>query len=199
MPEVPVRVASVADRADVVSTVVASFVADPAFRHFFPDDSTYRACATSFVEYLFDKRVEHSSVWVTPGCEAVALWSPPASAITEEQRSAAEHRRREMIAAVGPDAAARLARYDETVDAALPVDGDFWYLGILACHPDHAGSGLGRHVLDAGIRHVRSLGATAYLETTNPANVGYYQRAGWVEATRIDTGEPSAIWVLRVS
>lgn len=194
---VAIRIATIDDRPAVVSTVVAAFVADPAFRHFFPDDATYDADATAFVEYLFDKRVAHGSVWVTSRCEAVALWSPPAASISDEQRLASQHRRLEMIATVGPGAAARLDHYDSVVDAALPTDGEFWYLGILACHPDHAGSGLGRHVLDAGLSHVRFLGASAYLETTNPANVGYYRRAGWTEATRIQTAEPSTIWVLR--
>ena len=66
-PDPSVRRATPADRDRVITTVVAAFVDDPAFRYFFPDDATYAGHAADFAGYLFDKRVRHGSVWLVEG------------------------------------------------------------------------------------------------------------------------------------
>ena len=194
----PVRVAEVADRADVVATTVAAFEHDPAFRYFFPDDDRYHAQATAFAEHLFDKRVGHGTVWITDRCEAASLWSPPANGTSaaDAARLADEHRA--MLRRIGDDAAAWLDAYERAVEPELPEDNDYWYLGILACHPAHAGRGFGGAVMRAGIQFVRANDGVAYLETTNPANVAYYEAAGWRLTATINATTPSTIFVLRI-
>jgi GNAT superfamily N-acetyltransferase len=78
------------------------------------------------------------------------------------------------------------------VDEHLP-DSTYWYLGVLATHPDHTGRRLGATVMQAGIDHATG---AAFLETTNPANVGYYERNGWTITASITT-DVLPIWVLR--
>ena len=119
--------------------------------------------------YLFDRRVKRNSVWVTEGCQAASLWSPPGDEHAAASPTAA-HAREVMLADIGPDAAQRLTHYDTVVASSLADAGQepYWYLGILASHPDHAGSGLGRAVMTTGIEHVRKLGRTALLDTSNP-------------------------------
>jgi GNAT superfamily N-acetyltransferase len=192
-----IRPATNEDRAAVVATVVAAFERDPAFRYFFPDDAAYTAQASAFAEYLFDKRVGHGTVWITERYEATSLWSPPASRTTSADAARAEELFRQMVGQVGDDAAERLATYECALAPCLPADGEYWYLGILACRPSHGRRGLGGAVMRAGLECVRSNGGVAYLETTNPGNVAYYEAAGWQRTATIEATAPSTIFVLR--
>lgn len=162
-------------RAAVVATVVAAFRHDPAFRFFFPDDETYEADATAFSGYLFDKRVDHGTVWMIGEASSVAMWSPATAPGIEPADAAAA-----QSEALGSDgrAAERIEHYETIVGDALP-ETPHWYLGILATHPDHAGQRLGRRVMRDGLVRARADGVPAILETTRADNVALYQRAGW--------------------
>jgi GNAT superfamily N-acetyltransferase len=187
-----VRLATTEDRTEVVATAVAAFANDPALRHFFPDER-YTQQATAFFGYLFDKRVDHGTVWVTERCEAAAMWSPPANSISAHyhQRAVAGYAAMEEV--VGVDAARRLRVYNDLVDHHLPGNGAYWYLGVLATHPDHTGHRYGATVMQTGLDHANG---AAFLETTNPANVGYYQSLSWTVTASITT-EALPIWILR--
>ncbi|HYN74896.1 MAG TPA: GNAT family N-acetyltransferase, partial [Candidatus Limnocylindria bacterium] len=155
------------DRPRVVATVVAAFVADPAFRFFFPDDRTYPADAAAFAGFLFDKRVDRGALWVANGGAAVSLWDRPAGPAAPE-----------LTLDVPEDARDRLAAYDSAVHPALPRT-PHWYLGVLATDPAHAGQGWGRAVMGAGLEEAEREELPAFLETTNDGNVAVYERAGW--------------------
>ncbi len=168
-------VARVEHRAAVVATVVAAFRHDPAFRFFFPDDETYEKNAAAFSGYLFDKRVDHRTIWMMEQASAVAMWSPPAAPGIEPADAAAAQT--EALGSAG-GAAERIEHYETIVGEALP-ETPHWYLGILATHPDHAGRRLGRAVMRDGLARARTDGVPAILETTRADNVALYRRAGW--------------------
>ena len=134
--------ASTDDRVRVVDTVVRAFAADPAFRHFFPDDATYGEQAAAFAGWLFDRRVGQGTVWVADTGAAVAMWEPPHPA------GSADRAEPELVV---PDAVrGRLDGYEHTVHRVLPAQ-PYWYLGVLATAPEHAGRGLARAVMRAGL------------------------------------------------
>ncbi len=189
------RVATDADRPQVIRTVVAAFASDPAFRYFFADNETYAEKASAFVGYLFDKRIDSTTVWVTADCSAASLWSPPDHLLTDESRQRSNGLERAMNESIGPEAAARLQTYNAVVDDGLPRQ-PFWYLGILAVHPDAAGRGFGKAVMTAGLDAVRENNGTAILETTNVRNPAYYTRSGWALVNTIETTTPSTIWIM---
>jgi GNAT superfamily N-acetyltransferase len=182
-----VRIATPADRARVVDTVVAAFDADPAFGFFFPDRATFAEHAATYAGYLFDKRVVQGTVWVVEEGGAAALWDPPSAGDI-----------------VGPDAAtldlpahlmARLDDYHDVVHDVLPTTAH-WYLGVLATHPTYAGRRLGRTVMAAGLARAAADALPAYLETTNPRNVELYLGAGWEVTASV--GVPDLdVWVMR--
>ena len=181
--EFEITQATPADRDQVVQTVVAAFVADPAYRYFFPDDDTYDRYATTFTEYLFDKRVDLGTVWIAAGGAVAALWDPP-------QRQS----RPELALELPTDVLARIDAYEAAVQPLLPTE-PHWYLGVLATHPDHAGRRWGRAVMAAGVTTAHAEGLAAYLETTNPSNVDLYERAGWQVVGQAGNGGPTT-WVL---
>jgi ribosomal protein S18 acetylase RimI-like enzyme len=181
--EFEITQATPADRDQVVRTVVAAFVADPAYRYFFPDDDTYDRYATTFTEYLFDKRVGLGTVWIAAGGAVAALWDPPH-----------EPSQPGPTLDLPAEVMARINAYEAVVHPLLPSE-PHWYLGVLATHPDHAGRRWGRAVMAAGVTTAHAEGLAAYLETTNPSNVDLYQRAGWQVVGQAGNGGPTT-WVL---
>ncbi len=192
MSEPEVHRATPADRAQVVDTVEAAFVLDPAFGYFLGDSaggSGYPGFARAFAGLLFDKRVAGGTIWIIEGGQAVAMWDAPHATVPAREREAAPY------AQLAPDVQARLAAYDAVVDPVRPTS-PHWYLGVLARHPETARRGWGRAVMAAGLAAAARDGADAYLETSNPANVELYERAGWQVAGRAQVGE-LPIWVMR--
>lgn len=180
-------IATPADRDRVVESLVAAFGQDPVLRHLFPDDADYARCAGVFFGHLFDKRVHRQSIWTIERGASTAIWQPP----TNGSAGPADD---DLAARLPADALARVRAYDAAVHAALPP-GPFWYLGVLGTHPQRAGRRWGHAVMTAGLRRAAADGLPAVLETSSPANVEIYRRAGWqVVGTATD---PLPIWVMR--
>jgi len=176
--------ATAAHRQQVVETVVAAFDQDPAFRFFFQDPVTRDAEAAEFAGHLFDQRVAPGTTWVIDGGRSLAMWDAPGGWSGEEPKLA-----------VSDEALARLDDYHRAVQGFLPRGEPFWYLGVLATHPSHAGRRLGREVMKPGLAAATAAGLPAYLETTNKGNVGVYERAGWRVSGSTHLGD-LPIWVL---
>nr|WP_196925278.1 GNAT family N-acetyltransferase [Micromonospora ureilytica] len=190
-----ITLATPTDRDAVLATLVAAFVKDPILRHLFPDEDTYPQYAAVFFGDLFDKRVHRSSIWTIGGGASVAIWEPPAGqpAGQPAEPPAAGHGSPEE-ARYPADVLARVRGYGEAVHAALPTY-PFWYLGVLGTHPDSAGRGWGRAVMRAGLARAAADGLPAILETSYPANVELYRRAGWEVVTSLS--EPVPTWIMQ--
>lgn len=178
------RLATPADRSAVIDTVVAAFDRDPAFRWFFPTPSSWDRHVARFVGALFDSRVYQGSTWMSPEAEAVAMWVAP---------DADGHR--PTLTGFDDESTSRLAAYGAATRDGLPTS-PHWYLGVLATHPAHRGRSLGRTVMQEGLRAVGRSGLPAFLETTNPANVDLYERAGWRRSSQ-HAVDSLTIWVFR--
>lgn len=184
VPEI--TVATPADREVVVSSLVAAFGKDPVLRYLFPEEATYPRYAAAFFGHLFDKRVRKQTIWTIEGGASTAIWEPPRAPDEANDDAPLAH------LPAGP--LARVLAYDEAVHAVLPST-PFWYLGVLATHPASAGRGWGRAVMHAGLSRAAADGLPAVLETSNPANVEMYRRAGWQVVDTVT--DPLPIWVMR--
>jgi GNAT superfamily N-acetyltransferase len=176
--------ARTADRERVVETVAAAFRDDPAFRYFFPDEATFNDQAARFAGHLFDRRVTRGTVWVVEGGAAVTMWDGPGEDPADPVSTLD----------LPPDSRARLEHFDAVVGAVLPAS-PFWYLGVVATHPDYAGRRWGRSLIATGLDRAAAAGLPAYLETANPRNVDRYRAVGWEVVASVDPGLP--VWVMR--
>ncbi|HEX5996298.1 MAG TPA: GNAT family N-acetyltransferase [Jiangellales bacterium] len=190
-----ITVATPADRGPVIGSLVAAFANDPVLQYLFPDRATYPRYAAAFFGHLFDKRVHQKTIWTIGRGASVAMWDAPAA---KDASAATEGPPDDTLAAQLPTAAlARVNAYGKAVHAAMPST-PYWYLGVLGTHPDHAGRRLGRAVMRAGLRRAAEDGLPAILETSNPANVEVYRRAGW-EVLHVTTAEPLTVWIMQQS
>jgi ribosomal protein S18 acetylase RimI-like enzyme len=64
------------------------------------------------------------------------------------------------------------------VERAHPAE-PHWYLAVLGVRPDRQGHGIGGALLEAGLARADADGLPCYLESSNPRNVGLYERHGF--------------------
>jgi GNAT superfamily N-acetyltransferase len=80
-----------------------------------------------------------------------------------------------------PEVQERFRILGEVMAAAHPHDRPHWYLNVLATLPSRRSQGLGALCLAPVLRTCDEVGTPAYLESSNPRNMGLYRRHGFVE------------------
>jgi len=192
-PEVRLAVADDVDA--IVATVTAAFVSDPAWSFIVgPGNDHARA---GFARTLLISRVRQGSVWVTADCMAVAMWDRrPIEMLVDAEREALWEAFR---ADVGEEIWTRLEVYEAALAKGAPPR-PYWYLGVLATHPDHQGRGLASAVLRRGFAAADDAGWDCWLETSTPANKSFYAGHGFTEGVGFDVpGGPPTWWLRRPS
>jgi len=152
----------------------------PAFRYVFPTDRRPRAlrpfleatvrdaASNGVVDAVWHQgRIAGIAVWLRPGAYP---WSP------RRQVRAVPALRTALAAPVSFRAFAALGA---TAAAAHPRDRH-WYLVALGIRHENHGRGLGSRLLASGLRRADADGIDAYVETSDPANLPFYARHGFV-------------------
>ena len=172
------RVAGPADLDPVVEALTTAFLADPVWGAYsFPDPGRQVEQSLRFWEALVKPAMRFPCTFVTPGCEAVAVWIPPGEPeLTPEHIASFETLTRRLLGA--QQARVVLDAFDR-LDAVHPHDPPHYYLSLLATHGEHRGNGLGMALLGACLERIDAEHMPAYLESTNPANDGRYMRQGF--------------------
>lgn len=92
--------------------------------------------------------------------------------------------------------AERMAIYDEIADKSKPTVPHY-YLGVLGLDPALQGRGVGMQLLRSfcELSAADPLSAGVYLETANPTNVSFYERAGFEQTGRGRLGD-ATLWCM---
>ena len=191
--DMTVRPATVDDRERVVATVVAAFATDPAWE--FLTGGELARVSPHFARALFDVRVADGTVWIADDGRAVALWDDRTQPRVDDPRRAAVWAA--YREAVGEDSWASLQRYDDALHPYEPAR-PYWYLGVLATHPDAQGTGLATAVLGPAFSAADAGGFDCWLETSVAANTEFYERRGFTERIEVAVdGGPTTWWMRR--
>lgn len=185
-----VRPGTLADLDAVVSTVTRAFAGDPAWDYMFGpgnDDAT-RAFAT----LLYVGRVRRETVWVADDGAAVSMWDR----VDGNSFGGLDDLWRDFQESVGEEAVARVQAYDSAVKALQPP-APFWYLGVLATHPDHQGRGLATAVMAPGLSRADAEGWDAWLETSKQGNKAFYAGRGFTEVRPVEFPDGPPTWWIR--
>jgi GNAT superfamily N-acetyltransferase len=172
------RLASDADVDAVTAAMVTAFAADPVWGEYsFPDVLANPEASWPFWEFCVRAEMRVHATFVTPRCEAAAVWIPPGEA---EMTPAQEADLADLLAdLLGPAQSRVVLAVFERLDAAHPHDEPHHYLSLLATHQNHRGRGLGMALLGACLESIDAEHLPAYLESTNPANDARYRRYGF--------------------
>ncbi|APA98539.1 GNAT family N-acetyltransferase [Nocardia seriolae] len=177
---ITVRPAQLSDIPELARVLGIAFCDDPIVAWLIRDDAT-RARRASL---LFTAQARHHFIPVG-GAEVacndansivgVALWAPPGrwhvdDATTLRQLPSLVRAFRHRLPTV--------ARMAERMMAAHPRE-PHWYLAAIGTLPGVRGCGYGRALLDSRLERCDAEGLPAYLESSKPANVPYYERFGF--------------------
>lgn len=181
------------ERSGVVPTVAAAFADDPAWAFILGGE--FERLVTHFVEAVFDVRLSMHNVWVSDDLAAIAMWDSPGKGDGVPGYAESVWARYRAIA--GELASERLASYNAAVAAVSP-DEPYWYLGVLATHPERQREGLATALLEPILKEADRCGIACCLETSTQENRRFYERRGFARPkTIVLPGGPPTWWLQR--
>lgn len=186
----PVRPATLADQALLMTIAAEGFYDDPVMRWVLRDDDRRLGqLGSMFGSLVRDALPDRGHVHLADEASA-ALWRdadfdhhPPAAPDGEAAGDPYFE-----VDRFRPDELERLGILDAAMQAAHP-HGRHWYLNIVSTRPDRQGQGLGAAVLAPVLQRCDEAGERAYLESTNPRNRTLYRRLGFVDGDEIAVGD----------
>ncbi|WP_280236632.1 GNAT family N-acetyltransferase [Nocardia cyriacigeorgica] len=191
-----VRPARRDDIGPLAHTLAAAFQDDPVWVWLLPDPRRRAAGLPRFFaaqarhHYLANGGVD-VAVDGSGAIGGAALWDPPG---LWRHSTWSELR---MLPQFARAFGARLRAGKQLGDALIArhPEEPHWYLGIIGTDPAQRGQGHGQALLRARLDRCDDEGTPAYLESSNQANIGYYERFGFeaTETISIPDGGPT-LW-----
>lgn len=183
------RVASADELATLTETLTLAFREDPVWSWGFSvRERRLEGMRAAWWLYL-SSALGYDWVWRTESGSAVALWIPPGRRdLVPEDEERFEPLMRELLGSAAEQLFDAFGRFE----SARPSEPHY-YLSLLGTHPDHSGQGWGMGLLADNLARIDAEGATAYLESSNPANVPRYERLGFAVFDEFVVGEGIAV------
>lgn len=194
MSGIEVRPARRADVAALSRVLGRAFHDDPVMRWLQPDAARRTAALPTFFATVARHHFLASSaseVAVSAdGVGAAALWDPPGrwQQTSREQVAMVPGVLRAFRGRLG--AARALAEQMKAVHPEEP----HWYLAIIGSDPAVRGGGFGAALMRSRLQRCDAEGAPAYLESSNPDNVPYYNRFGFEVTGQIVVPDGPTLW-----
>jgi len=171
--------ATVADNPRLAKTWASAFENDPTFSWFFTNPKTRFRKLEGFFGYTAPRMgLEFDETYMSDGCGAAAMWIPP-----DKWKIPMGQQLRMMPGFVrwAGWRTPRMMGALTKMEKAHPHDPPSWYLLALGTQQDQQGKGLGSALMTDMLHRIDDEGLPAYLESSNPRNIPFYARHGFVE------------------
>jgi ribosomal protein S18 acetylase RimI-like enzyme len=165
-----------ADLPQLASSLASAFFDDPVMSWMFDDPGIRGEQIERWMRFSLEMGLTRGHLYKAGGNMAAAIWSPPDVTLFDEVWGP------RMVEILGEELGERagevipaLAR----VMAVQPADEPHFYLFTLGTHAEHQSRGLGGRVLEPVLALCDSQDLRAYLESSNPRNLPFYERHGF--------------------
>ena len=175
------------ERRDQIAAIWAdAFEQDPLMKWVFPDDAARRESLRRWWGFTLDHLMLGSELHGTRIDGCAAYWQPPQDKKNSSMKSdGPDHGESDgqrafvamMTDLLGELAPSRMEALGQMHQARLSAPHR--YLAVLGTSPSQQSQGLGGRVLAPMLDRCDRIGELAYLESSNPANVGFYRRHGF--------------------
>ena len=169
-----------ASRPRLVAEVLGrAFTTDPVFGEFLMEGRSdlQRRLTAVFGGFAgAANRLPDGQALVDQNRRGAAIWRPPGqwrAPVRDLLRNGPM-----MVTAFGPRLPRALSLLTK-VEAAHPRE-PHWYLEAIGCVPEARGQGVGGTLLAPVLERCDAAGLPAYLESSNPRNIPFYERHGFV-------------------
>jgi GNAT superfamily N-acetyltransferase len=171
------RRGTTADMPAMAETLTRAFADDPVWGGWaFPDRARAMEQRRAFFGLWIEMSLRDGWTRVTEGCEAVASWfSPGAGADSPADAARFLALAHDLLRTQAP----RFLEGCAVIERSRPTAEPFHFLSLLGTHDAHRGRSLGGTLLDASLEIVDRDGMPAYLDSTNAANLPFYERRGF--------------------
>ena len=171
----PSRHALASDLPELSQTLASAFLDDPVLSWFFPDAGKRLDQLARMMAFSLEAGLGRGHVYTTENRRAAAIWSPPDVPIFDRHSGGSfSTLLRELIGASADEKLAAFAKIQE----AHPHDPHF-YLFTLGTHAENQSQGLGGQVMEPVLGTCDRERLWAYLESSNPRNIPFYERHGF--------------------
>lgn len=186
-----VRIMATADEDSAVDIITLAFAADPMARWTWPHARQYLAAIRQMTRAFGDRSFSSGTAFCTDDHAGAALWLPPGVHADEEKLNAV------IESTATPSLAAEAAPIFEQMAAYHPSE-PHWYLPLIGVDPAHQSEGHGKALMTYALAQCDRDDAPAYLESSNPRNIPFYQRHGFEPLGAIQVGSsPTLVPMLR--
>jgi hypothetical protein len=159
-----------------VDILVGAFLDDPTWSWIVADPVIRPDVLRVLWQAFADSALRYSSLWISEGATAAAVWIPPdGEEMSEEQAAVVMPTLEAMLGAAAPHVFAAMEEFDK----AHPHHEPHYSLSLLGTEVTQTGHGYGLRLLADTLTVVDSSDQPAYLEASNPVNVGLYERYGF--------------------
>ncbi len=181
------------DQTRAISALVTAFADDPFIRWMFPDSHQYLSAFPLVLKYFAGAAFEQGTAYRSEDFSVACLWLPPGVSPDEEGLGQV------LETWLDPSSQEQVFAVMEQVGAGHPEE-PHWYLPAMGVDPRYQGDGKGSAGLDRSLKQCDQVCPLAYLESTNPMNIPFYQRHGFevIGTIQID-GSPVLTRMLRES
>ncbi|MYS91951.1 MULTISPECIES: GNAT family N-acetyltransferase [Streptomyces] len=185
------KTATIDDAPLIGRTLARAFDDDPMMRWLFPDDASREAGLGRYFTTIFTRQYVHHGV-----CErteaAAAFWVPP-----EAQAKAVPDA--ETIQELQNILGDRAPLFRDTVETAArhtPRE-PHWSLAVIGADPAARGQGHGAALLRSGLAKADAAGLPAYLESSKPSNLPFYEHFGFTVCAELRLPENGPVlWAM---
>lgn len=192
------RRATLSDALNLSKLFASAFMDDPLFNYMIRGGARHEAMLeTFFHEILAARDIPQGEVWMSADASACVCWLSPDArrspgGLVQKLRWLPFFIRVYGLANFG-----RSMAILEAMEKNHPP-GHHFYLSFIAVSPKYFGMGLGSRLLKATFKQIDAAGFGAYVESSNPKNATFYERAGFVAQKNIaPAGAPSLIAMWR--
>lgn len=181
-----VKIATTLDNS-IISAIALAFTEDPMFRWLYSNPKNYLKHFPSFIEAYGGKSFKQKSAFYIEGYLGAALWLPPHIEPDKEN----------VIQCIE-----KVANKGQLIDAYYILEQleqyhptePYWYLSFIGVDHYCQNQGHGSELMRYALSRFDSQSSAAYLESSNPRNITFYERHGFKKLGKIQKGSTPALY-----